>query len=173
MTVLDAHSDQPSRHPQRNPGTGGAATADPTCCSVFPPPDCISRHLARASSTSINVIGPRVRRFDDPPRLSRKTNARYPEGRTRTPRLVIRVSQTVHSDFSRRSRATLRSLRRNLRAMVHPSPPRTATNASAASWTAASARCVYFRVVAGSLWPNSLPIVRIVSPWARATDAYL
>ena len=38
---------------------------------------------------------------------------------------ATRVSQTAYSDFSTRSRETLRSLRRILRVMAHSSPPRT------------------------------------------------
>ena len=55
------------------------------------------------------------------------------------------------------------------RSAVHCAPlPRTAATASAASTTFSPARCVYLRVVPGSLWPSSRPTVRTFSPCMTA-----
>ena len=51
--------------------------------------------------------------------------------------------------------------------------PSTAPTVSDASSAAASAGCVYLRVVPGSAWPSSLPIARTVSPHLKAWLAYV
>ena len=60
------------------------------------------------------------------------------------------------------------------RSAVHcASLPRTAPTVSAASATVPSERCMYLRVVPGSLWPSNRPTVRMFSPCMTAILAYV